>query len=318
VHIFIGSENKLFSLSGSSLIVAPFEDQQPQGRRRSRRHRPDPPQLCPIIPMVDYTAKLVGPPAHLIFSSSLLDIRHQQTVPPVRDLTRHFASRPGAPHPKRRDNKTHGKYTARSRASDGSPAQPREGAPAAPAQGAQPPGTPTISSPPCAPKRADLKDKLLRAHAEVENIRKRSERREGGHGQIRRLTLLPGTSSTSATTSSAPSTQVPPGAAEQDAALKSFLEGVTMTERELLNVLERYGIKRVQPVGDPFNRTCIRPSWRSSAATCRLAPSCRCSRPASPSRIASCARRMVAVAKGGPKTAQAPDGHRRSRPRPPG
>jgi len=27
VHIFIGSENKLFSLSGSSLIVAPFEDQ---------------------------------------------------------------------------------------------------------------------------------------------------------------------------------------------------------------------------------------------------------------------------------------------------
>jgi molecular chaperone GrpE len=46
---------------------------------------------------------------------------------------------------------------------------------------------------------------------------------------------------------------VPPEAAEQDAALKSFLEGVTMTERELVNVLERHGIKRMDPLGAPFN-----------------------------------------------------------------
>ena len=46
---------------------------------------------------------------------------------------------------------------------------------------------------------------------------------------------------------------VPAGAAEQDAALKSFLEGVTMTERELLNALERHGIKRMQPLNEPFN-----------------------------------------------------------------
>jgi heat-inducible transcriptional repressor len=60
VHIFIGSENKLFSLSGSSLIVAPFEDQ---------RHKivgvlgvigPTRLNYARIIPMVDYTARLVG------------------------------------------------------------------------------------------------------------------------------------------------------------------------------------------------------------------------------------------------------------------
>ena len=60
VHIFIGSENKLFSLSGSSLIVAPFADQ---------RHKivgvlgvigPTRLNYARIIPMVDYTAKLVG------------------------------------------------------------------------------------------------------------------------------------------------------------------------------------------------------------------------------------------------------------------
>ena len=36
VRIFIGSENKLFSLSGSSLVVAPYRDsEQPRDRRRS-------------------------------------------------------------------------------------------------------------------------------------------------------------------------------------------------------------------------------------------------------------------------------------------
>jgi molecular chaperone GrpE len=46
---------------------------------------------------------------------------------------------------------------------------------------------------------------------------------------------------------------VPSEAAEQDPALKSFLEGVTMTERELINVLDRHGIKRMDPLGSPFN-----------------------------------------------------------------
>ncbi|MFV0297315.1 MAG: heat-inducible transcriptional repressor HrcA [Hyphomicrobiaceae bacterium] len=60
VHIFIGSENKLFSLSGSSLIVAPFRDSSSKvvgilgviGPTRLNYGR--------IIPMVDYTARLVG------------------------------------------------------------------------------------------------------------------------------------------------------------------------------------------------------------------------------------------------------------------
>ncbi len=60
VRIFIGSENKLFSLSGSSLIVAPFNDQTRKvvgvvgviGPTRLNYGR--------IIPMVDYTAQLIG------------------------------------------------------------------------------------------------------------------------------------------------------------------------------------------------------------------------------------------------------------------
>jgi molecular chaperone GrpE len=40
---------------------------------------------------------------------------------------------------------------------------------------------------------------------------------------------------------------------EQDTALKSFFEGVTMIERELLSVLGRHGIKRLDPQGEPFD-----------------------------------------------------------------
>ncbi len=50
VRIFIGSENKLFSLSGSSTIIAPYHDRAGQHRRRAGRDRPDPAELRPRHP----------------------------------------------------------------------------------------------------------------------------------------------------------------------------------------------------------------------------------------------------------------------------
>jgi heat-inducible transcriptional repressor len=60
VRIFIGSENRWFSLSGSSMIVAPYND--------SRQHvvgaigviGPTHLNYARIVPMVDYTAKVIG------------------------------------------------------------------------------------------------------------------------------------------------------------------------------------------------------------------------------------------------------------------
>jgi heat-inducible transcriptional repressor len=60
VHIFIGSENKLFSLSGSSLIVAPFKDQSRKVVGVLGVIGPTRLNYARIIPMVDYTARLVG------------------------------------------------------------------------------------------------------------------------------------------------------------------------------------------------------------------------------------------------------------------
>jgi heat-inducible transcriptional repressor len=60
VHIFIGSENKLFSLSGSSLVVAPFKDERRKIVGVIGVIGPTRLNYARIIPMVDYTARLIG------------------------------------------------------------------------------------------------------------------------------------------------------------------------------------------------------------------------------------------------------------------
>lgn len=60
VRIFIGSENQLFSLSGSSLIVAPFSDTEHKIVGVLGVIGPTRLNYARIIPMVDYTARLVG------------------------------------------------------------------------------------------------------------------------------------------------------------------------------------------------------------------------------------------------------------------
>jgi molecular chaperone GrpE len=46
---------------------------------------------------------------------------------------------------------------------------------------------------------------------------------------------------------------VPAGAADTDPAFKSLLDGVAMTEREFASVLEKNGVKRIDPKGQAFN-----------------------------------------------------------------
>jgi len=154
---------------------------------------------------------------------------------------------------------------------------------------------------------ADLKDRLLRAHAEVDNIRKRSEREKEETAKYA-VTRLARDIVNVGDNFQRAIDAVPVGAAEQDPALKSFLEGVTMTERELLNVLERYGIRRVQPINEPFNphlHQAVMEIQRSDVPSGTIVQvfqagfmiEDRVLRPA-----------MVAVSKGGPKPAQSAEG----------
>ncbi len=101
-------------------------------------------------------------------------------------------------------------------------------------------------------QQVDLTDRLLRAHAEMDNLRKRTEREksDGAKYAITKFALdIVGISDNFQRAVAA----VPPGAGEQDGPLKSVVDGVVMTERAFLQVLERHGVRRIDPQGEPFN-----------------------------------------------------------------
>lgn len=97
---------------------------------------------------------------------------------------------------------------------------------------------------------AALKDQVLRARAETENVRRRADRDRSeasayavtgfardllnvGDNLRRALDAMP---------------------EDVAADMKAFVEGVEMTERELLNIMERHGITKVNPeVGEKFD-----------------------------------------------------------------
>ena len=98
----------------------------------------------------------------------------------------------------------------------------------------------------------DLKDRLLRAHAEMDNIRKRTDR-EKSEAHKYAVSKFAHDIVTVGDNFQRAINTIPPGAVEETPVLKSFLDGVMLTERELLNALERHGITRIDPNGEPFN-----------------------------------------------------------------
>jgi heat-inducible transcriptional repressor len=60
VRIFIGSENKLFSLSGSSIVAAPYADAKGKVVGVIGVIGPTRLNYARIVPIVDYTARVVG------------------------------------------------------------------------------------------------------------------------------------------------------------------------------------------------------------------------------------------------------------------
>lgn len=99
---------------------------------------------------------------------------------------------------------------------------------------------------------ADLTDRLLRAHAEMDNLRKRTEREKDetakyAIAKFARDVLAVGDNLQRAIAA------VPAGAAESDPALKVLVDGVLVTERDFNNILERHGVTRMDAAGELFN-----------------------------------------------------------------
>jgi len=102
-------------------------------------------------------------------------------------------------------------------------------------------------------ENAELKDRLLRALAEMENLRRRTERevadaRAYGVANLARDMLSVADNLARAVES------VPAEArAAADAAVKALFEGVELTERDLHAALGRYGVTKLSPEGEKFD-----------------------------------------------------------------
>jgi len=99
---------------------------------------------------------------------------------------------------------------------------------------------------------AGLKDQLLRAVAETENVRRRAEREREEMAKyavagFARDVLTVADNLARALES------VPEKARDADERLRNLYDGVEMTRRELDAILERHKIHRIEPLGEPFD-----------------------------------------------------------------
>jgi len=98
---------------------------------------------------------------------------------------------------------------------------------------------------------AVLKDRLLRALAENENIVRRARKDREDAAKYAAANFARDMLSVADNLRRALDS-MPPSLREDDAG-KTLAEGVELTEKELLAALERHGIKRISPMGERFN-----------------------------------------------------------------
>ena len=100
---------------------------------------------------------------------------------------------------------------------------------------------------------AQLKDRLLRTAADMDNLRKRAEREKA------EATLYAATNFARDLLSVSDNMQRALAALSQEAkdgadpVIGNLIAGVEMTDKELMNVFQRYGIRKVDTVGHKFD-----------------------------------------------------------------
>jgi molecular chaperone GrpE len=101
-------------------------------------------------------------------------------------------------------------------------------------------------------ENAQLKDQLLRALAETENVRRRAQRDREDAAKFAAAPvirdLLPVADNLRRALES-----IPAEALQSDELLKTLAEGVEMTERQLLSAFERHSIRKIEPLGEKFD-----------------------------------------------------------------
>lgn len=102
-------------------------------------------------------------------------------------------------------------------------------------------------------ENADLRDRFMRLAADMDNLRRRTER-ELKDAKVYGVTSFArdmlGVSDNLRRALDAVPAEM---RAAADAGLTTLLEGVEMTERSMLSTLERHGVKKIEPEGEKFD-----------------------------------------------------------------
>ncbi|MDF2813221.1 MAG: grpE, partial [Microvirga sp.] len=102
-------------------------------------------------------------------------------------------------------------------------------------------------------ERNELKDKFLRLMADMENLRRRTER-EVADARAYAVANFARDMLNVADNVRRGIENVPDEARESaEGAFKALLEGIDLTERDLQKTLERHGVKKLDPLGQKFD-----------------------------------------------------------------
>jgi molecular chaperone GrpE len=151
-------------------------------------------------------------------------------------------------------------------------------------------------------ENAELKDKLLRALAEMENLRRRTERevsdaRFYGIAGFARDVLGIADNMHRALDAAGQELR---GTA--DPGVKTLLEGLELTDRELLKVLEKNGVKKFEPHGQKFDPNLHQAMYEVPDASVPAGSVVQVIQPGYMIGERMLRPALVAVAKGGAKT----------------
>lgn len=100
---------------------------------------------------------------------------------------------------------------------------------------------------------ASYKDRLLRTAADMENLRKRAEREKAEATLYAATNFARDLLSVADNMSRALAAMSEEAKDAADEATRNLLTGIELTEKELLTVFQRYGIRRVDTVGHKFD-----------------------------------------------------------------
>ncbi|MHC2331735.1 nucleotide exchange factor GrpE [Bradyrhizobium sp. USDA 4454] len=101
-------------------------------------------------------------------------------------------------------------------------------------------------------ENVDLKDRLLRALADAENVRRRAERELSDMRQYA-VTRFSGDMVNVADNLERAMSSLPAELRGNAGPFKTFVEGVELTEKDLLRSLEAHGVKKLDPTGSRFD-----------------------------------------------------------------